>query len=70
MSKFKIQKVKRVLKLSVNGYKPAQYIVYKLTGPNVKKYFGLKKNAEAWLKWHTSNHPMTEEQLNDFYKGR
>ena len=70
MSKFKIQKVKRVLRLSVNGFNPAQYIVYKVTGPNVKKYFGLKKNAEAWVKDYTTNHPMTKEQMYDFFKGR
>ena len=60
-----------MLRLSVNGFKPSQYIVYKVTGPNnVKKYFGLKKNAEAWVKDHTTNHPLTTDQLIDVMRGR
>jgi hypothetical protein len=68
---FKIQKVKRVLRLSTTDFEPANYIVYKVSGPRkLVKYFGFKKDAEAWVKDYTTKHPMTSDQMYDFYKGR
>jgi hypothetical protein len=68
---FKISKVKRVLRLADNGFEPDTYIVYKVSGPRgFKKYFTLKKDATAWVKNYTTKHPMTSEQMYDFYKGR
>ena len=68
---FKIKKVRRVLKLKSNDFQSATYNVYKVTGPRkLVKYFGYKKDATAWVKDYTTNHPMTKEQMYDFYKGR
>lgn len=68
---FKITKVRRVLKLKSNDFQPATYNVYKVSGPRkLVKYFGLKKDATAWVKNYTTQHPMTKEQVYDFYKGR
>ena len=68
---FKITKVRRVLKLKSNDFQPATYNVYKVSGPRkLVKYFTLKKDATAWVKDYTTNHPMTKEQVYDFYKGR
>lgn len=68
---FKISKVRRVLRLATNAFEPATYFVYKVSGPRgFQKYFTLKKDATAWVKNYTTNHPMTAEQLYDFYKGR
>jgi hypothetical protein len=72
MSKnFKISKVKRVLRLADTGFEPANYIVYKVSGPRgLLKYFTLKKDATAWVKDFTKRKQMTSEQMYDFYKGR
>jgi hypothetical protein len=68
---FKIQKVKRVLRLSTTNFEPANYIVYKVSGPRkLVKYFGFKKDAETWVKSYTAQKPMTSDQMYDFYKGR
>jgi len=68
---FKIQKVKRVLRLSTTNFEPANYIVYKVSGPRkLVKYFGFKKDAEAWVKDWTTKKQMTSDEVYDFYKGR
>ena len=68
---FKISKVRRVLRLVDNDFNPATYFVYKVSGPRgFRKYFTLKKDATAWVKNYTTKHPMTSDQLYDFYKGR
>jgi hypothetical protein len=68
---FKVQKVKRVLRLPITKFEPANYIVYKVSGPRkLVKYFGFKKDAEAWVKDFTTNKPMTKDEMYDFYKGR
>ena len=68
--KFKIKKVKRCLKFAGVPSKGEMYEVYKLTGPRVTKYFRFKYEAKAWLKNHTTNHPLTNEQINDVMRGR
>ena len=69
MSKFKIQKVKRVLNLKdTDG--PDTYIMYKVTGPHTKKYFRFKYEAQAWIKNYTTNQPLTTEQIIDVFRGR
>ena len=68
MRKFKIQKVKRVLNLKDTG--TGTYIMYKVTGPHIKKYFRFKYEAEAWVKNYTTNHPLTDEQTIDLFMGR
>lgn len=56
-NKFKITKVRRVLKMK--DTEPATYIVYKVTGPNKwKKYFVTKKDATAWVKLVTDTTPV------------
>ena len=68
---FKVSKVRRVLRLVDNGFNPATYFVYKVSGPRgFQKFFTLKKDATAWVKNWTSNKPMTSDQLYDYYKGR
>ena len=68
MTKFKITKVKRVLNLKDTG--KGTYIMYKVTGPKLKKYFRFKYEAEAWLKNYTTQHPLTDEQMIDLFLGR
>ena len=72
MSKgFKIKKVKRVLKFKGVPSKATMYEVWKVTGPRgLVKYFNYKYNATEWVKNYTTNHPMSKEQMYDFYKGR
>ncbi len=54
-SKFKINKVRRVMKLKDNDFQPAAYIVYKVTGPRkLVKYFVTRKDATEWVKQYTS----------------
>ena len=58
-SKFKIVKVRRVLKLASNDFNAATYEVYKVTGPRkLVKYFALKKDATAWVKLVTDTTPV------------
>jgi hypothetical protein len=69
--KFQIKKVKRCLKFKGVPSKGEMYEVYKLTGPRgLTKYFRFKYEAQAWVKNYTTNHPMTKDQMYDFYKGR
>ena len=68
MRKFKIQKVKRVLNLKDTG--KGTYIMYKVTGPYIKKYFRFKYEAQAWIKNYTTQHPLTDEQMIDLFLGR
>ena len=50
-SKFGIKKVRRVLSMKDNNYKPAMYEVWKVSGPRgFKKYFTTKKDATAYVK--------------------
>lgn len=68
---FKVKKVKRVLKFKGVPDKGTMYEVWKVTGPRgLVKYFNFKYKALEWIKNHTTNHPMTKEQMYDFYKGR
>jgi hypothetical protein len=54
-SKFKINKVRRVMRLKDNDFESAPYIVYKVTGPRkLVKYFVTRKDATAWVKQYTS----------------
>jgi len=54
-SKFKINKVRRVMRLKDNDFDPAAYIVYKVTGPRkLVKYFVTRKDATEWVKQYTS----------------
>jgi hypothetical protein len=54
-SKFKINKVRRVMKMKDNDFQPAAYIVYKVTGPRkLVKYFVTRKDATEWVKQYTS----------------
>ena len=58
-SKFKINKVRRVMRLKDNDFDPAAYIVYKVTGPRkLKKYFTHKKYATDWVKLVTDRTPV------------
>ena len=48
---FKISKVRRVLRLVDNGFEPATYFVYKVSGPRgFKKFFTLKKDIVKMAK--------------------
>lgn len=68
---FKINKVKRVLRLADNGFEPTNYIMYKVTGPRkLVKYFGYKKDATAWVKNYTTKQPLTTDQIIDVMRGR
>jgi len=68
---FKITKVRRVLKLKDNNFEAATYNVYKVSGPRkLVKYFGLKKDATAWVKNYTTGHPLTTDQIIDVMRGR
>ena len=68
---FKITKVRRVLKLKDNNFEAATYNVYKVSGPRkLVKYFGLKKDATAWVKNYTTCHPLTTDQIIDVMRGR
>ena len=70
-SKYKITKVRRVLRLASNEFEPATYIMYKVSGPRkLVKYFGYKKDAMAWVKDYTTQKPLTTEQLIDLMRGR
>lgn len=70
-SKYKITKVRRVLRLADNEFEPATYFMYKVTGPlKLVKYFVTKKDATAWVKDYTTNKPLTKDEMYDFYKGR
>jgi hypothetical protein len=69
--KFQIKKVKRCLKFAGVPSKGEMYEVYKLTGPRgLTKYFRFKYEAKAWLKNHTTNHPLTTDQIIDVMRGR
>lgn len=58
-SKYKITKVRRVMKLASNDFNAATYEVYKVTGPRkLKKYFTHKKYATDWVKLVTDRTPV------------
>ena len=70
-SKYKITKVRRVLRLADNEFEPATYIMYKVSGPRkLVKYFGFKKDAQAWVKDFTTNKPLTTDNIIDLLRGR
>ncbi len=70
-SKYKITKVRRVLRLASNEFEPATYIMYKVSGPRkLVKYFTTKKAATAWVKDYTTRKPMTTENIIDLLRGR
>ena len=70
-SKYKITKVRRVLRLADNEFEPATYIMYKVSGPRkLVKYFGYKKDAQAWVKDFTTNKPLTTDNIIDLLRGR
>lgn len=70
-SKYKITKVRRVLRLADNEFEPATYIMYKVSGPRkLVKYFGYKKDAQAWVKDFTTQKPLTTENIIDLLRGR
>ena len=70
-SKYKITKVRRVLRLASNEFEPATYIMYKVSGPRkLVKYFGYKKDAQAWVKDFTTQKPLTTENIIDLMRGR
>lgn len=70
-SKYKITKVRRVLRLADNNFEPDTYIMYKVSGPRkLVKYFGYKKDAQAWVKDYTTQKPLTTENIIDLMRGR
>ena len=69
-SKFQIRKVRRVLRLKSNEFKPATYNVYKVTGPRrLVKYFVLKGDATTFVK-RMNDTTVTSDQLLDVMKGK
>ena len=49
-SNYKVNKVRRVMRMKENDFEPATYEVYKVTGPNkFKKYFCSRKDAKAYI---------------------
>lgn len=64
MNKFKISKVRRVLRFKGVPSNGEMYNVWKLTGPRITtKYFRFKYEAEAWVRNHTARQPLTAGQL-------
>jgi hypothetical protein len=53
-SSYSIKKVKRVLRMKSEGFKPAEFEVYKVTGPKgIKKFFSNRKDASEFVKRYT-----------------
>lgn len=68
--RFQIKKVKRCLKFKGVPSKAEMYEVYKVTGPNLTKYFRFKYEAEAWVKNQITRYQLTDEQKIDLALGR
>lgn len=51
---YKIEKKNRVMRMADNSFEPANYEVWKVTGPNkFQKYFTTQKDAKAFIKSYT-----------------
>jgi hypothetical protein len=53
-SKYEIKKVRRVLRMKSEGFVPATFEVYKVSGPKgFKKYFVSRKDAKQFIDGYT-----------------
>jgi len=51
---YEIKKVRKVMRMKDNGFNPATYEVYKVSGPNgFKKYFVSRKDAKVFIDKYT-----------------
>ncbi|CAB4142260.1 hypothetical protein UFOVP449_17 [uncultured Caudovirales phage] len=67
---YKITKVRKVLRLKENGYQPATYYAWKVSGPcGLLKYFTTRKAATAWVKDYTESKPLTTENIVNILAG-
>jgi hypothetical protein len=49
-SNYDIKKVKRVMRMKSESFKPTSFEVFKVTGPNkFKKYFVSRKDAKSYI---------------------
>lgn len=50
-NQFSVSKAIRVMRVAADGYEPASYEVWKVSGPRgLKKYFVTKSDAQAFIK--------------------
>lgn len=64
-SRYKVNKVKRVLRMKDNDFEPATYEVYKVSGPNkFKKYFCSRADAYAFITNYTNTKMSVSEVTN------
>ncbi len=64
-SRYKVNKVRRVMRMKDNDFEPATYEVYKVTGPNkFKKYFCSRADAYAFITNHTNTKMSVTEVHN------
>lgn len=69
-SKYKITKVRRVLRLKDNDFQADTYFMYKVSGPHkLVKYFVTKKDATAWVK-RMNDTTLTTDIIIDLMRGR
>ena len=55
-SNYSIKKVKRVMRMKSEGFEPATFEVFKVSGPNkFKKYFVSRKDAKSFIDSYTDN---------------
>lgn len=53
-SNYTIKKVQKVMRMKTEGFKPTNYEVFKVSGPNgFKKFFVSRKDATEYIKKHT-----------------
>lgn len=53
-NQYVIKKVQKVMRMKDNNFEPANYEIFKVTGPNkFKKYFVSRKDAKAFIDTYT-----------------
>lgn len=53
-NQYVIKKVQKVMRMKDNNFKPANYEIFKVTGPNkLVKYFVSRKDAKAFVDSYT-----------------
>ena len=53
---YEIKKVKRVLRMKSEGFKPTEFEIYKVTGPKgIKKFFSNRKDAKSFVDKYTNS---------------
>lgn len=64
-SRYKVNKVKRVMRMKDNDFEPATYEIYKVTGPNkFKKYFCSRADAYQYITNYTNTKMSVSEVTN------